>query len=245
MPGPPELSTAQCMTSDPQFSDDKRLRRALHGRRVGRPIRQAQAGLLANELSGLRLDLSAAPPMSLVQLFEVEVRDVWLEIGFGAGEHLLYQAQQNPEVGIIGCEPFLNGVVKVVRGIQEAEAKAVRLYDDDANHVLDWLPEASLGRVFVLFPDPWPKKRHRKRRFLTEVGLERLARVMRSGAELRFATDIADYAEMVCEGIAATSDFAAAPGLLEQRLAEWPLTRYAEKAVAAGRDCQFFIFTRI
>ena len=123
--------------------------------------------------------------------------------------------------------------------------RTLRLYDDDARHVLEWLPDASLGRVFILFPDPWPKRRHRKRRFLTADGLTALSRVMRSGAELRFATDIADYAAMVASAVSNRIDFRAAPGLLSERPPDWPLTRYAEKAMAAGRECRFFIYERI
>jgi tRNA (guanine-N7-)-methyltransferase len=111
--------------------------------------------------------------------------------------------------------------------------------------VLDWLPEASIGRVFVLFPDPWPKKRHRKRRLLSEAGLSAVARVLRPGGELRFATDIADYAAMVVASVDKRADFEANPGLLPERPADWPLTRYAEKAVEAGRQCAFFRFRRV
>jgi tRNA (guanine-N7-)-methyltransferase len=178
-------------------------------------------------------------------LFPRAVDDVWLEIGFGGGEHLLWQAETHPRIGFIGCEPFLNGVGKFLRSAGEAGLANVRLYDDDARHILDWLRDAELGRVFMLFPDPWPKQRHRKRRFLSETGLALLARVMRPGAELRFATDIADYAEMVARAVRAGGCFAPKPGLLAERPGDWPLTRYAEKAIAAGRECRFFIYERI
>lgn len=221
-----------------------RERRHLHGRRVGRPLKSSQAELLATRLPALRIDPTQPPPAQAAALFPAPVDDVWLEIGFGAGEHLLWQASEHPEIGFIGCEPFVNGVVKVVRGVDEAGLGNARLYDDDARDLLDWLPEASIARAFVLFPDPWPKKRHRKRRILTDEGLALLAHVMRRGAELRFATDIADYAEMVVEGIEASAEFSAEPGLLPERPADWPMTRYADKAVAAGRACQFFVFRR-
>lgn len=167
-----------------------------------------------------------------------------MEIGFGAGEHLLWQAEKHPDIGFIGCEPFLNGVAKAVSGIEEVGLTNVRLYDNDARHLLNWLPPGELGRVFILFPDPWPKKRHRKRRFLTDEGLSLLARALRPGAQLRFATDIADYAKMVLDGIRRSAEFRFAPGLLPERPADWPMTRYAEKAVEAGRECRFFIFER-
>ena len=219
--------------------------RQLFGRRVGRGLTEGLAELIATRLPELRLDLSAPPPEPLTDLFGAPVREIWLEIGFGGGEHLLRQAETHSDIGFIGCEPFLTGVAKFIRGIDEAGLDTVRLYDDDARHVLDWLPDESLSRVFVLFPDPWPKKRHRKRRFLTADGLAKLAPVMRRGAELRFASDIADYAEMVAEAVAANPDFRAAPGLVSSRPPDWPLTRYAEKAMAAGRECRFFVYERV
>jgi tRNA (guanine-N7-)-methyltransferase len=222
----------------------ERSRSHLYGRRIGRAIGSAHADLLATRFPALRLDPSRPPPRTATELFDAPVRDVWMEIGFGAGEHLLWQAEANRDVGFIGCEPFLNGVAKAVSGIEEEALANVRLYDNDARHLLQWLPKGSLGRLFILFPDPWPKKRHRKRRFLTEDGLGLIARALRPGAELRFATDIADYAAMVLDGIEKSAEFRFAPGLLPERPADWPLTRYAEKAVEAGRECRFFVFAR-
>jgi tRNA (guanine-N7-)-methyltransferase len=200
--------------------------------------------LVATELPPLRLDLEAPPPSPLSGLFAAPVNDLWLEIGFGGGEHLLWQAERHPATGFIGCEPFLSGVAKVVRGVGEAGLGNVRLHDDDARHVLAWLPKASIGRVFVLFPDPWPKKRHRKRRFLSDPGLDAVSRIMCPGAQLRFATDIADYAEMVLAAIGRRADFAPHPGEHAERPDDWPITRYAEKALAAGRQCRFFTFRK-
>lgn len=225
-------------------SDRPTRRRQLHGRRVGRALTADMERLVADHLPALRLDLEAPPPSPLSGLFAVPVDDLWLEIGFGGGEHLLWQAERHPRAGFIGCEPFLSGVAKVVRGVGETGLGNIRLHDDDARHVLEWLPEASIGRAFVLFPDPWPKKRHRKRRFLADPGLDALSRVMRAGAELRFATDIADYAEMVLAAIERRGDFAPHPGEHAERPADWPLTRYAEKALAAGRHCRFFTFRK-
>lgn len=221
-----------------------RRSRQIYGRRVGRALTEDLSRQIAERLPVLRLDLSEPAPPALSALFAAPVDDVWLEVGFGGGEHLLYQAEAHRNTGFIGCEPFLSGVAKLVRGIDEAGLQSVRLYDDDARHVLAWLPEASIGRAFVLFPDPWPKTRHRKRRFLGDEGLGALARVLRPGATLRFATDIADYAAMVTALIDSRADFRASPGLLAERPADWPLTRYAEKAVEAGRECRFFEFTR-
>ena len=160
-------------------------------------------------------------------------REVWLEIGFGGAEHLLWQARHNPEVGLIGCEVFEDGVVKALTGVAEHALANVRLSTDDARDLLRWLPPASLGRVFVLFPDPWPKKRHVKRRLVTRAVLDLLARVMTPRAELRIATDIGDYARTIL--LAARRHPALAwqaegPRDWRERPADWPQTRYEAKA---------------
>jgi tRNA (guanine-N7-)-methyltransferase len=221
-----------------------RSERQLYGRRMGRPLSSGLAASLAAALPAMRLSVEDPAPAALAGLFPVPVHDVWLEIGCGGGEHLLFQAEAHRDIGFIGCEPFVSGVAKVVHGAEQAGLKNILVYDDDANHVLDWLPPASIGRAFVLFPDPWPKRRHRKRRLLNKEGIARIARVMRSDAQLYFASDIADYADMVAAEIAASAHFDLRPGELEARPGDWPLTRYAEKAIEAGRRCRFFIFTR-
>ncbi len=195
-------------------------------------------------LPALKLDVSEPAPLPLTDLFGPDTQDVWLEIGFGGGEHLAWQAAQHPNVGIIGCEPFVRGVASLVKRLSDDGIRSVRIHNDDARFALDWLPDAMIGRVFVLFPDPWPKKRHRKRRLLNMDGLGELARVMRKGAVLRFATDIADYGEMVEEHMAALPAFAAAPGLIAERPADWPVTRYEQKAIAASRPCRLYAFQR-
>jgi tRNA (guanine-N7-)-methyltransferase len=220
-------------------------RRHFYGRRIGRGMTAFQHGLLETLLPELTLDLSASPPQPLTALFGPDIREVWLEIGFGGGEHLAWQAERHRDVGFIGCEPFVKGVANLVRSARQGGLAPLRIHNDDARFALDWLPDASIGRVFVLFPDPWPKKRHRKRRFLGTDALASFARVMKRGAVLRFATDIADYAEMVNENMASQPAFAAKPGLLAERPADWPQTRYEQKAIAAGRLCQFFAFERL
>jgi tRNA (guanine-N7-)-methyltransferase len=220
-------------------------RRKLYGRRIGRGLTAELGQFLETRLPTLRPDLSVAAPEPPATLFPVPVNDIWLEIGFGGGEHLLWQAQEHPHVGIIGCEPFLTGVAKLLRDAQQTGVHNIRVYDDDARQLLAWLPEATIGRIFVLFPDPWPKKRHHKRRILHATMLNSFARVMRLGAQLRFATDIAGYAAMVTNAMARRGDFAARPGLLPGRPRDWPATRYEAKAVRAGRPCQFFIYERV
>jgi tRNA (guanine-N7-)-methyltransferase len=163
---------------------------------------------------------------------------VWLEIGFGGGEHLAWQAAANPDVGIIGCEPFVNGVAKLLAEIEDRDLANVRIHDGDARDLLDLLAPASLDRVFLLYPDPWPKARHRKRRLITAGTVERLARVMTDGAELRIASDIPDYVRWTLVHILSDGRFdwtARRPDDWRHRPTDWPRTRYESKALHSGR----------
>ena len=189
----------------------------------------------------------APAPDPLTGLFDGAVADVWLEIGFGGGEHLIWQAKANPNVGLIGCEPFQDGVVKALAAIETERIDNVRLHAEDARPVLRWLPAASIGRAFILFPDPWPKKRHHKRRLVSEATLAELARVMWPGAELRIATDIAEYARWILEAVTREGSFAwtaTCAGDWRERGLDWPPTRYEQKAVRDGRRCSYFRFRR-
>jgi tRNA (guanine-N7-)-methyltransferase len=206
-----------------------------------------QASLLDAALPRLALDLTAACPDALSALFSVPISHVWLEIGFGGAEHLVWQARHNPNVGLIGCEVFADGIVKAVSAIEEQALGNVRLYPDDARDLLRWLPQASLARVFILFPDPWPKKRHVKRRLLTRALLDLLAPAMAPGAELRIATDIGDYARTMLLAVRGHPAFvwqAAGPQDWRERGADWPQTRYEAKARGDGRRCYFFRFSK-
>ena len=165
-------------------------------------------------------------------------RDTWLEIGFGAGEHLLSAAIRRPDVGMIGCEPFVNGVARVLADLAGADLGNIRLHCGDAGDLIDRLPDASLGRVFLLYPDPWPKRRQRKRRFVSDAMLARLARVMKPGAELRFATDIDDYCGWTLAQLLRSTDFAWMAKRAIDWQSPWPdwvPTRYERKAVVEGR----------
>ncbi len=220
----------------------------LYGRRKGRPLSLRQERLLAELLPRLALDLAAPAPDPLTGLFARPVREVWLEIGFGAGEHLAWQAAANRHVGMIGCEAFLTGVAQMLGKIEDQGLDTIRLHAGDAREVLGWLPEASLARVFVLFPDPWPKARHHKRRLISPETLARLAQLMRPGAELRFATDIGDYARAGLEAVRATPAFvwtAEGPEDWRRRPPDWPATRYEEKAIAQGRRPVYLSFRRV
>ena len=193
------------------------------------------------------LDLSQPPPTRIGELFAPPVTDIWLEVGFGGGEHLLWQAKHNPSVGLIGCEPFQDGVVKVLSAIEEDQLTNIRLLADDARPLLRRLPEGSIGRAFILFPDPWPKARHHKRRLVSAATLDELARVMRSGAELRIATDDGDYARWMLRAVVGQRNFcwtATGPADWRQRPPDWPPTRYEQKAQKAGRRCYYFRFHR-
>ena len=214
------------------------------GRKGGRALSQRQQQLLDQLLPKLQLGLAMSAP-ALSSLFTAPVAETWLEIGFGGAEHMIWQARQNPTVGIIGCEPFVDGVVKALTAIDEQRLGNVRLHADDARDVLRWLPDASIDRAFILFPDPWPKARHRKRRLVSTPTLELLARVMKPGSELRVGTDIADYARTMLAAFEAQSAFvwtAASPTDWREQGADWPVTRYQRKAIREGRRSYFFRF---
>lgn len=208
----------------------------LHGRRVGKPLPAYQRDLLATALPRLAVDVSR--PIALDALFGNPPREVWLEIGFGAGEHLVATARAHPEVGLIGCEPFLNGLARALADVTAGGLSNVRLHDGDAGALIDALPPASLSRVFLFYPDPWPKRRQRKRRFVSDAMLRRLARVMRPGAELRFATDIDDYAGWTLARLLRAPDFAWSATRADDWRRPWDAwvsTRYEKKAIAQGR----------
>jgi len=198
-----------------------------------------------------QLALAPDPGRDPQGYFGGEVGDVWLEIGFGAGEHLVWQAEQHSDIGIIGVEPYVAGIAKLLTKLdslpQSVLGRNLRLYTEDARDVIAALPDASLGRVFILFPDPWPKTRHHKRRFIQTEMLDRLARVMKKGAELRFATDDRGYLVWALERLMAHPDFdwtAASPKDWRARPPDWPSTRYEAKAIQAGRACTYLRFVR-
>jgi tRNA (guanine-N7-)-methyltransferase len=218
------------------------------GRKRGRKISARQSNLLRDVLPPLALDLTQPPPERLHQLFPVPVEDVWLEIGFGGGEHLVWQAAHNPKTGLIGCEPFEEGIVKALTAIEAQKLSNIRLHADDARMVLRWIPEASLQRAFILFPDPWPKKRHLKRRLVSRETVNLLARAVAPGGELRLATDIAEYARMALFNILENKSFrwtAREAADWHKRPQDWPETRYEQKAVRAGRRRYYFRFQRL
>lgn len=218
--------------------------RRLYGRRKGRPLRQGQQELF--EQLYPRLELNLCDNFDPTRLFD-DGRDVWLEIGFGKGEHLCAQAEANPNVGIIGCEPFINGLASALQQIHDDDIQNIRLLNDDARKLLDVAKEASIDRAFVLHPDPWPKRHHAKRRFFSPETLDRLAFVLKDGAELRLATDDRGYSAWALMQIEKHPDFewrAKAMSDWVKRPQDWPMTRYGEKALRQGRTIVFFSFYR-
>jgi tRNA (guanine-N7-)-methyltransferase len=221
--------------------------RAFFGRRKGHALRPRQAALFDTLLPRLALDLAAPAPADLARLFAVPVSDVRLEIGFGGGEHLLAQAQAHPATGFIGCEAFVNGMAKALAAIDERGLANIRLQFGDASALIDWLPAGALARIDLIYPDPWPKRRHWKRRFIQDDSLARLARILRPGGELRFATDIADYAAWTLARIARSPDFTWTAECADDWRKPWlgfSGTRYEAKAMRDGRVPCYLVFRK-
>jgi tRNA (guanine-N7-)-methyltransferase len=230
------------------MSDDLSHRHgAFFGRRKGHALRSRQAELFETLLPRLAVDLRAPAP-NPGALFPLAVDDVHLEIGFGGAEHLIARAKANPRIGFIGAEPFVNGIAKALAAI-DAEALAnIRLHHADAVELLDWLRPASVGRVDLLYPDPWPKRRHWKRRFINQDNIARLARVLRVGGEFRFATDWPHYAEWTLQRLLRASAFAWTAERADDWRKPWPeftRTRYEAKAIREGRVPCYLIFRRV
>lgn len=210
------------------------------GRKRGRKLSPRQETLLADVLPRVAID-PADPAAALVG----RAGEIWLEIGFGGGEHLVWQAEHHPDVTLVGCEPFEEGVVKVLTAIEERGLDNILVLPDDARPLLRGLVAGSVSRAFVLFPDPWPKRKHVKRRLVATPLLDLLARVMRPGAELRIATDIGDYARTMLIALMSHPGFrwtARSPSDWRTRPSDWPETRYEQKALREGRRAYYLIF---
>jgi len=220
--------------------------RAFFGRRKGHTLRPRQAALLDTLLPRLALDLAAPAPRDLRALFP-NAGDVRLEIGFGGGEHLVAEATQHPQTGFIGSEPFINGMAKTLALIEQHRLTNVRLHHGDAAELLAWLPPAALTQVDLLYPDPWPKRRHWKRRFVQDESVAALARRLRPGGEFRFATDIADYTAWTLFRVLRSADFVWTAERADDWRKPWPGfsgTRYEAKAKREGRTPCYLTFRR-
>ncbi|HMN85763.1 MAG TPA: tRNA (guanosine(46)-N7)-methyltransferase TrmB [Bauldia sp.] len=220
----------------------------LYGRRKGKPLSPRREGLMATLYPSLALDPDTTPPADPATLFPVPVRAVRMEIGFGGGEHLVHEAAAAPDIGHVGVEPFAAGMGKAVSAIADAGLRNVRLFDGDAVRLLDWLPPAALSRIDLLYPDPWPKRRHWKRRFVGPANLDRIARVLSPGGLFRFASDIDSYVAWTLFHLGRRQDFLwTAERADDWRLPfpGWPGTRYEAKALAAGRKPAYLAFRRL
>jgi tRNA (guanine-N7-)-methyltransferase len=220
---------------------------AFFGRRKGHKLRPQRAALLATLLPKLALDLARPAPDDLRELFSVPTTKVTLEIGFGAGENFVREAAADPAVGCIGVEPFVNGMARALALIEAAELRNVGLHHGDALELLDWLPQESIARVDILYPDPWPKRRHWKRRFVSDAVVARLARVTSQGATVRFATDVSLYAEWALIRFLRSPSFEWMAERADQWREPWPGyggTRYEAKALREGRRPSYLVFRR-
>ncbi len=225
-------------------SDPTTIRR-LYGRRQGHALRQGQAELFAVSLP--RIAVPADGPITSQGLFGDD-RPLWLEIGFGKGEHMAGQAAMHPDVGLIGAEPFVDGVVGALMAVRDADLANVRIHHGDALDVLERLAPSSVDRVFLLHPDPWPKARHAKRRFMNPGPIDQIARVLKPGGEFRFGTDHPIYCRWALMQMGRRRDFSwigETAADFQTRPADWPQTRYEAKARRLGHEVWYFRWQRL
>ena len=221
--------------------------RQLHGRAHGKKLRAYHAGLVETLLPRLALP-GGHEPLDPAALFDFPIRALVVEIGFGGGEHLADEANARADTGFIGCEPFVNGVAKLLARVEEEGLRNVRVHDRNALDILPRLPRGCVDRIDLLYPDPWPKARHRKRRFVSMQALAEMAGVLRPGGELRFATDIDDYAAWTLSRAQASPFFewraeSAADWMVPW--AGWKPTRFEERARREGRSSAYLTFVRV
>jgi tRNA (guanine-N7-)-methyltransferase len=222
--------------------------RAFFGRKKGHPLRARQIELFEDLLPKLAFNLTKPAPADLASLFPRRPETLRLEIGFGGAEHLIAQALAHPEAGFIGADGFLNAIGKALVAIDDNDLDNVRLHHGDASDLIDWLPAGAFTRIDLLYPDPWPKRRQWKRRFVQDDTLIRLARILKSGGELRFATDIAGYASYALARIMRSKDFVWTAEIADDWRKPWDgfsRTRYEAKAIREGRTPAYFIFMRV
>ena len=228
----------------------ERPHRNFYGRLKGKHLKPSQERYLAEDLAHLSPgpisweDNPERTPLDLAARFGG--RDIWLEVGFGGGEHLIHQASAHPDIGFIGCEPYINGVAMLLGKIRRARLENIRVHPGDVRDMFDVLPAASISKAFLLYPDPWPKTRHHRRRFVTAEHLEPLARVLKPGAELRVATDIPDYVRQTLLEVPRHGFTWTAEGARDWQVpwSDWLSTRYEQKALREGRVPTYLTFIR-
>jgi tRNA (guanine-N7-)-methyltransferase len=218
------------------------------GRRKGHKLRLHQADLIEQLLPQLALDIAVPSPIDLAGLFDPPASEVRLEIGFGGGEHLSAEAAAFPHAGFIGCEPYVNGMAKILAQIEAHNLGNIRLFAGDATELLAWAPPRSLDRIDLIHPDPWPKRRHWKRRFVQDTSVAAMARLLRPGGEFRFVSDISDYCAWTLAHLSRSPDFI----WTAERAADWRLpwpgytmTRYGRKAEREGRQAAYLRFRKL
>ena len=225
--------------------------RNFYGRFKGKGLRDSQQKYLDEDLAALSpgaVTWEENPDRTELDLGEMfPGKDVWLEVGFGGGEHMVHQAASNRDVGIIGCEPYINGVAMLLGKIRDAEVDNVKVHPGDARDMMDVLPTQSISKAFLLYPDPWPKKRHHRRRFVTQEHLQPLAEVLKPGAIFRVATDIPDYVRQTLQEVpkAGFEWLAEGPTDWRQPWDDWISTRYEQKALREGRTPHYLTFRRL
>ncbi|MCP3415450.1 tRNA (guanine(46)-N(7))-methyltransferase TrmB [Bradyrhizobium brasilense] len=223
-------------------------RGSFFGRRKGHKLRPHQADLIDTLLPHLAVDIAAPAPEALTELFDDGIENVRLEIGFGGGEHLIAEAQAFPATGFIGCEPYVNGMAKILTQIEALNIGNIRLFAGDAAELLAWAPTRSLARIDLIHPDPWPKRRHWKRRFVQDATVAAMTRLLPPGGEFRFVSDIDDYCAWTLAHLMRSPDFA----WLAERAIDWQqpwpnytMTRYGAKAEREGRKAAYLRFKRL
>ena len=218
----------------------------IYGRQQDKALKPRQARLMETLLPEVSIEPPDGGTINLTEIFPNK-ENIWLEVGFGGGEHLAWQAAKNPDTGMIGAEPFINGVAKLLGHIDSNKLSNIRIRHGDARNLMEAIPTASLSRLFVLHPDPWPKKRHFKRRMISPWFFIEAARLLKTGSELRVASDIPDYVRWTLMHAKAAPEFewcAESKDDWIKRPEDWPQTRYEAKALREGRPPAYLIFRR-
>jgi tRNA (guanine-N7-)-methyltransferase len=243
------VASRDSRNGDAPSGDDiaARAHGSFFGRRKGHKLRIHQTELIEHLLPRLALDIGGPCPSDLATLFDPRADEIRLEIGFGGGEHLIAEARAFPKVGFIGCEPYVNGMAKILAQIETQDIGNIRLFAGDATELLAWIPRRSLVRIDLIHPDPWPKRRHWKRRFVQDATVAAMARALEPDGEFRFVSDIADYCAWTLKHLLRSVDFA----WTAERAADWrrpwtgfTMTRYGRKAEREGRQAAYLRFRR-